>query len=71
MAEKNLVATHDALFLVEHYPTRANKLAIVKKRFVVWYFSTSFPHKFRHFALSVDVFKQIHQKLKSPNVYEM
>ena len=34
-------------------------------------FMTTFPHKRGSFALSVDVFKKIHQKLKSPNVYEM
>ena len=36
-----------------------------------WYILTSFPHKRGSFALSVDVFKNIHQNLKFLNVYEI
>ena len=58
-------------FLLNNYPTRANKLAIVKPKLVLWYILTTFSYKHGSFALSVDVFKNIHQKLKSVNVYEM
>ena len=32
---------------------------------------TGFPHKHGPLALSVDVLKEIPQKMKSPNVYKM
>ena len=37
---------------------------------ILWYILTTFSHKHGSFALSVDDFKKIHQKLKSLNVYE-
>ena len=58
-------------FYLYNYPTRANKVAIVKRKLVLWYILTTFPHKRGSFALPVDVFKKIHQKLMSLNVYEM
>ena len=57
MANQNLIAMHDVSFLVV--------------QLVLWYILTIFSHKRGSFALSVDVFKKIHQKLKSPNGYEM
>ena len=58
-------------FYLYNYLTGADELAIVKSKLVLWYILTTFPHKRVSFALSVDVFKNIHQKLKSLNVYEM
>ena len=37
----------------------------------LWSILTTFPLKHGSFALSVNAFKDIHQKLKSPNAYEM
>ena len=38
---------------------------------VLWYILSIFPHKRGFLALSVDVFKKNHLKMKSLNVYEM
>ena len=58
-------------FYLNNHLTPPNKLAIDKKKFVLQYILTTSPHKRGSFALSVDVFKNIHQKMKSLNVYEM
>ena len=54
-------------YYLNNYRTRASKLAIVKPKLVLWYILTTFAHKHGSFALSVDVFKNIDQKLKSVN----
>ena len=61
----------DRKLLAMVHSTSPNKLAIVKPKLVLWYILTTFPHKHGYFALSVDVFKNIHQKLKSVNVHEV
>ena len=37
------------------------KLASGKLKLILWYILTTFPHKHGCFALSVDVYKKIHQ----------
>ena len=58
-------------FYMNNYPTGPNKLAIVKPKLALWCILITFPYRRGSFALSVDVFKNIYQKLKSVNVYEM
>ena len=71
MADQKLVAIHDVSLLVEQlfYLTKQTCNCLTKS--VLCYFLTTFPHKHGSLELSVDVFKKIHQKLKSLIVYEM
>ena len=71
MADQNLVAIHDVSFLVEQLSYLTKQTRNCWTKFVFWYILTTFRQKHGSFALSVNVFKNIHQKLKSPYVYEM
>ena len=55
-------------FQSNNYPIWPNKLAIFK--LALWNNLATFPHNHGSFALSVYVFKSIHQKMKSLNAYE-
>ena len=69
MADQHLVAIHHVSFLVEQlsYLTKKTCYTIVKQSL----FFGTFSHNHGSFVLSVDVFKKIHQKLKSLIVYKM
>ena len=71
MADKTLVAILDVSFLVKQLSYLTLQTCNRSTKLVLWYILTTFPHKRGFFALSVDVFKKIHKKLKSGNVYEM
>ena len=71
MSDQNLVATHDASFLVKQLSYLSKQTCNCLIKFALWYILTTFLHKRSSFALlSVNVFKKIRQKLKSPNAYE-
>ena len=69
MTDQKLIAIHGVSFLVVHLSYLSYQTCNCLKKLVLWYILTTFPHKRGSFALSVDVFKYIHQNLKSPNVY--
>ena len=71
MCDQKLVAIHHVSLLMEQlsYLTKQTCNCYIKVSSLVHF--DYFPHKHGCFALSVDVFKNIHQKLKSVNVYEM
>ena len=71
MADQKLVAMHHVPFIVEQLFYLTSKTCNCSTKLVLWYILTTFPHKHGSFALSVNVFKNIHQKLKSLNVCEI
>ena len=71
MCDQKLVAIHHVSFLVEQLSYLTNKLAIVKPKLVLGYILSIILYTHGYFALSVDIFKYISQKLKSLNVYKM
>ena len=71
MADQKLVAIHHTSFSVEQLFYFAKQTCNCYTKSVLWYILTTFPHKHSFFALSDDVFKNNHQKLKSLNIYEM
>ena len=71
MADQNLVAIHHVSFLVVELSYLTKQTCSCQTKLVLRCILTTFPHKHGSFALTADVFKKIHLKLKSPNIYEM
>ena len=71
MTDQYLVAIYRVKFLVEQLSYVIQQTCNCLTKLVLCYILSTFPHKRGYFALSVDVFKKICQKLKSPNVYGM
>ena len=72
MADQNLVAIHDVSFLVvqlSYYIELINLQLLNKVSFLVHF--DYFSSQAWFFCIFCRRFKSIHQKLKSPNVYEM
>ena len=61
---------YHVIVLVEKLSYLTQETCIYQKK-VVLYILTTFPHKLGSLAFSVYVFKNIHRKMKSLNVYEM
>ena len=71
MVDQKSVDIHHVPFLIEQLSYLIKQSSKCQTELVLWCILTTFRHEHGSFALSVDVFKKIHQKLKSLNLYEM
>ena len=69
MADQKLVVTHDVSFLVEQLFYLTKQTYNCWTKLALQSILTTFPRKHGSFTLSVDVFKKIHQKLNSPQMF--
>ena len=65
MADQKLVAINHVSFLVERLSYLTQQIRNCQTKSILWYILTTFFLKHSYFALSVDIFKNICQKLKS------
>ena len=63
MHDQQLIAIHHVTFYLNNVPTRPKKPAFLKK-FISWYILTIFSTKHDSLKLSIEICKNVHQKIK-------